>query len=97
MEVPVATRRAPLPFRQNPACGANTLIVIYATHGRLNPNEDCCLAAENLMPAAYEMGLSPGNEARTRRARTLQRGISRRGWISGRIDGIPTLAMSPTS
>lgn len=37
--------------------GANTLIVIYATAGRLNPNEDCCLAAENLMLAAYGMGL----------------------------------------
>jgi nitroreductase len=37
--------------------GANTLIVIYATHGRLNPNEDCCLAAENLMLAGYGMGL----------------------------------------
>ncbi|HTO03111.1 MAG TPA: nitroreductase family protein [Opitutus sp.] len=37
--------------------GANTLIVIYATRGRLNPNEDCCLAAENLMLAAYGMGL----------------------------------------
>lgn len=37
--------------------GANTLVVIYATHGRLNPNEDCCLAAENLMLAACGMGL----------------------------------------
>jgi nitroreductase len=37
--------------------GANTLIVIYAAAGRLNPNEDCCLAAENLMLAAYGMGL----------------------------------------
>ena len=37
--------------------GANTLIVIYATPGRLHPNEDCCLAAENLMLAAYGMGL----------------------------------------
>ena len=37
--------------------GANTLIVIYAKRGRLNPNEDCCLAAENLMLAAYGMGL----------------------------------------
>jgi nitroreductase len=37
--------------------GANTLIVIYATRGLLNPNEDCCLAAENLMLAAYGMGL----------------------------------------
>lgn len=37
--------------------GANTLIVIYATPGRLNPNEDCCLAAENLMLAAYGFGL----------------------------------------
>jgi nitroreductase len=36
---------------------ANTLIVIYATRGRLHPNEDCCLAAENLMLAAYGMGL----------------------------------------
>lgn len=37
--------------------GASTLIVIYATSGRLNPNEDCCLAAENLMLAAYGMGM----------------------------------------
>jgi nitroreductase len=37
--------------------GANTLIVIYATRGPLNPNEDCCLAAENLMLAAYGLGL----------------------------------------
>ncbi|MEO5959852.1 MAG: nitroreductase family protein [Opitutaceae bacterium] len=37
--------------------GANTLIVIYAHSGRLHPNEDCCLAAENLMLAAYGMGL----------------------------------------
>lgn len=37
--------------------GASTLIVIYATQGRLNPNEDCCLAAENLMLAAYGMGM----------------------------------------
>ena len=36
---------------------ADTLIVIYAARGRLNPNEDCCLAAENLMLAAYGMGL----------------------------------------
>ena len=46
---------------ENPAYdifhGANTLIVIYATHGRLHPNEDCCLAAQNLMLAAYGMGL----------------------------------------
>lgn len=37
--------------------GANTLIVIYAMSGRLQPNEDCCLAAENLMLAAYGLGL----------------------------------------
>lgn len=37
--------------------GASTLIVIYATRGRLHPNEDCCLAAENLMLAAYGLGL----------------------------------------
>jgi len=37
--------------------GATTLIVIYASKGRLHPNEDCCLAAENLMLAAYAMGL----------------------------------------
>ena len=36
---------------------ANTLVVIYATLGRLHPSEDCCLAAENLMLAAYGMGL----------------------------------------
>jgi nitroreductase len=37
--------------------GADTLVVIYATAGRLNPNEDCCLAAENLMLAAHALGL----------------------------------------
>jgi nitroreductase len=37
--------------------GADTLIVIYAARGRLHPNEDCCLAAENLMLAAHGMGL----------------------------------------
>lgn len=37
--------------------GANTLIVIYSVCGRLHPNEDCCLAAENLMLAAYALGL----------------------------------------
>lgn len=37
--------------------GAGTLIVIYAKPGRLHPNEDCCLAAENLMLAAYALGL----------------------------------------
>ena len=37
--------------------GANTLIVIYAMAGRLQPAEDCCLAAENLMLAAYGLGL----------------------------------------
>ena len=36
---------------------ANTLVVIFATQGRLHPNEDCCLAAENLMLAAFGMGL----------------------------------------
>lgn len=37
--------------------GATTVIVIYAMSGRLHPNEDCCLAAENLMLAAYSLGL----------------------------------------
>jgi nitroreductase len=37
--------------------GAPLLIVIYATSGRLQPNEDCCLAAQNLMLAAYGLGL----------------------------------------
>lgn len=37
--------------------GADTLIVIYSTSGPLHPNEDCCLAAENLMLAAYGLGL----------------------------------------
>jgi hypothetical protein len=58
--------------------GASTLIVIYATAGRLNPNEDCCLAAENLMLAAYGMGLarSHRDEARARGPGALQRGFS---------------------
>jgi nitroreductase len=37
--------------------GANTLIVLYALSGQLHPNEDCCLAAQNLMLAAYGLGL----------------------------------------
>jgi nitroreductase len=37
--------------------GADTLIVVYAKMGRLNPNEDCCLAAQNLMLAAHAFGL----------------------------------------
>lgn len=37
---------------------ASTLIVIYAVRGRSQPNEDCCLAAENLMLAAYALGLA---------------------------------------
>ena len=37
--------------------GANTLIVIYAVPGCVHPAEDCCLAAENLMLAAYGLGL----------------------------------------
>ncbi len=36
---------------------AGTLIVIYALPGRLQPEEDCCLAAENLMLAACGLGL----------------------------------------
>jgi len=37
--------------------GANVLIVIYAKQGRINPSEECCLAAENLMLAAFGLGL----------------------------------------
>lgn len=37
--------------------GADTLVVIYATGAQLHPNEDCCLAAENLMLAAFALGL----------------------------------------
>jgi nitroreductase len=36
---------------------AGTVIVIYAGHSRLNPAEDSCLAAQNLMLAAYGLGL----------------------------------------
>ena len=36
---------------------ASLLIVIYALPGRLQPEEDCCLAAENLMLAACGLGL----------------------------------------
>ncbi|MEY4941618.1 MAG: Coenzyme F420:L-glutamate ligase, partial [Verrucomicrobiota bacterium] len=46
---------------ENPAFdifhGANTLIVVYAERGQFNANEDCCLAAANLMLAAYGLGL----------------------------------------
>lgn len=37
---------------------AGTLIVIYAATEGWNPNEDCCLAGENLMLAAHGLGLS---------------------------------------
>jgi nitroreductase len=37
---------------------ANTLIVICARPGGINPAEDCCLAAQNLMLAAHAMGLA---------------------------------------
>lgn len=37
--------------------GADTLIVIYATKGRENPEEQCFLAAQNLMLAAHGLGL----------------------------------------
>jgi len=37
--------------------GASTLIVIYATTEGLIPTEDCCLAGQNLMLAAYSLGL----------------------------------------
>jgi len=36
---------------------ASTLIVIYASPARLNPAEDCCLAAQNLMLMAHGLGL----------------------------------------
>jgi nitroreductase len=37
--------------------GAPVLVVIYAKQGRLQPREDCCLAAQNLMLAAHSFGL----------------------------------------
>jgi nitroreductase len=37
--------------------GADTLIVIYATKGREKPEEQCFLAAQNLMLAASDLGL----------------------------------------
>lgn len=36
---------------------AGTLIVIYAKPARINPNEDCCMAAQNLLLAAHGLGL----------------------------------------
>jgi len=36
---------------------AGTLVVIYASAGRLHPTEDCCLAAENLMLTAHDLSL----------------------------------------
>jgi nitroreductase len=36
---------------------AGTLIVIYAKPAQYEPNEDCCLAAQNLLLAAHGMGL----------------------------------------
>lgn len=48
-------------FYENPAFdlfyGANTIVVIYSALGQLHSNEDCCLAAENLMLVAYGLGL----------------------------------------
>jgi nitroreductase len=38
--------------------GATTLIVVCSRAGGLNPQEDCCLAAQNLMIAACAMGLA---------------------------------------
>jgi len=38
--------------------GASTLIVIFAHHTGFHPNEDCCLAAENLLLAAAAEGLA---------------------------------------
>jgi nitroreductase len=38
--------------------GASDLVVIYAEHGRLQPAEDCCLAAQNFMLAAHATGLA---------------------------------------
>ena len=37
--------------------GAGTLIVICSSNEGLVPNEDCCLAGQNLMLAAYGLGL----------------------------------------
>lgn len=37
--------------------GADTLIVIYARPGGINPAEDCCMAAQNLMLSAFGYGL----------------------------------------
>ena len=37
---------------------ANTLLVILAKTGGLNPNEDCFLAAQNLMLAAHAEGIA---------------------------------------
>jgi nitroreductase len=37
---------------------ANTLVVICARPDGMNPAEDCCLAAQNLMLAAHAMGLA---------------------------------------
>ena len=36
---------------------ARSLVVVCATPGGMNPAEDCCLAAQNLMLAAHGMGL----------------------------------------
>jgi len=73
--------------------GADTLIVIYARPGGLNPAEDCCMAAQNLMLAAFGQGLgsdrvpstmarSDRNEAATRRAGALHGGFPGRGRLS---------------
>ncbi len=37
--------------------GAGTLVIIYAKPAQYPANEDCCLAAQNLMLAAHGMGL----------------------------------------
>lgn len=55
--VPVELREMLQDPRFDMFYNAPCLIVIYARPGGLNPEEDCCLAAQNLMLAAHGLGL----------------------------------------
>ncbi len=55
---PIELRRMLADPEFNIFYNANTLIVICARQAGMNPAEDCCLAAQNLMLAAHAMGLA---------------------------------------
>lgn len=59
---PPGSRLHDLPMLRDPSFNmfynAGTLIIICAKQGAMNPNEDCCFAAMNLMLAATDAGLA---------------------------------------